>query len=222
VAEALAREYGPRAVAIHNGVDLRRFNPAEVAREQTRQVLGLRPGPVIGFVGRFTPQKDPLTFLRVVAALRPELPGLRALMVGDGPLRSEIEAEAARQGLEAVCCFTGPRRDIPEILGAIDLFLLSSVSEGFPFVVLEAMAMERPVVATAVNGVPELIEDGVSGLLVPRGDVAALTGAALELLRAPERARALGRAARQRVAERFTVARMVERTQALYLELAGG
>ncbi|MFQ5973220.1 MAG: glycosyltransferase, partial [Alphaproteobacteria bacterium] len=215
VALALAREYGPRAVTIHNGIDLTLFDPVRATPEQTRQTLGLGPGPVIGFIGRHTPQKDPLMFLRVVAALCQELPGVQALVVGDGPLRRELEAEAIRLGLERFCRFTGARHDIPALLGAMDLFILSSVSEGFPFAVLEAMAMERPVVTTAVNGVPELIEDGVSGRVVPPRDEAALTRAALDLLRTPEQAQALGRAARQRVANHFTVARMMRQTQAL-------
>lgn len=221
VAQALAREYGPRAVVIHNGIDLARFDPAAVSRAAARRALALDAGAVIGFVGRLTAQKDPLTFLRVVAAVRADVPGLQALVVGDGPLREAVQREIARLGLEGICRLTGVRRDIPAVLGAMDLFVLSSVSEGFPFAVLEAMAMERPVVATAVNGVSELVEDGVSGLLAPPGDPRALAGAALALLNEPERAQALGRAARARVAERFSVARMVERTQALYLELAG-
>lgn len=219
VAEALAGEYGRRAVVVHNGIDLGRFDPAGLSRAEIRRSLGVGAEPLVGFVGRLTPQKDPLAFLRVLAALRAEMPEARALLVGDGPLRSQAEALASRLGLGAACRFTGVRRDVPALLAAMDLFVLSSVSEGFPFVVLEAMAMERPVVATAVNGVPELIEEGVSGHLVPRGDEGALTRAALALLRAPERAKALGRAARRRVAERFAVGRMLERTEALYLEL---
>ena len=222
VAGALAREYGRRATVIHNGVDLASFDPAKASREETRRALGLSPDPVLGFVGRFTPQKDPVSFIRVVAELRHAIPRAQALLVGDGPLRSVVEAEATRLGVRGACHFTGVQRDIPPLLSAMDLVILSSVSEGFPFVALEAMAMERPVVAAAVNGVPELIEDGVSGRLAPSGDVGALARASLELLTSPEQGRALGRAARQRVARHFTVERMVAETEALYLELLGG
>lgn len=225
VADALACEYGGRAVVIHNGVDLDEFDPASAAPERVRAELGLGKGPVVGFVGRLTPQKDPLTFVSLVGALRRDLPGLQALVVGDGPLRTVAEREAARLGLDRACRFTGARGDIPTVLGALDLFVLSSVSEGFPFVVLEAMAMERPVVATAVNGVPELVEHGVTGLVVPPADEAALARAALDILRSPARARAMGRAARARVAERFTSGLTVDRTATLYVELiarAGG
>lgn len=220
VADALARDYGARAVVIPNGVDLARFDPAGADGRGMRATLGLASGPVVGFVGRHTDQKDPLTFLRVVAAVRREVPAVQALVVGDGPLRGALQTEARRLGL--ACVFTGARPDVPALLAAMDLVVLSSRSEGFPFVVLEAMAMERAVVATAVNGVPEIIEHGVSGLIAPPADVGALTAAALDALRDPARRAALGRAARGRVATRFTVDRMVERTEALFLELAGG
>jgi glycosyltransferase involved in cell wall biosynthesis len=220
VAAGLAREYGARARVITNGVDLAAFDPAAVSRPATRQALGLGAGPVVGFVGRLTDQKDPLAFVRAVAAAAPAVPDLRALVVGDGPLRPAVVAEAARCGVAERLLLAGVRRDVPALLAAMDVLLLPSRSEGFPFVVLEAMAMERAVVATAVNGVPELVEDGVTGVIVPRGDEAALAGAARALLAEPARARALGEAARRRVAERFTVQRMVTETEALWAELA--
>jgi len=130
-----------------------------------------------------------------------------------------VEAEIARLELPSSCRLTGMQAEVAPLFGAMDVFVLSSVSEGFPFVVLEAMAMERPVVATDVNGVEEIIEPGISGVLVPPRAPDAIARAALALLRAPAGARRMGRAARARVAERFTVAGMVDRLQTLYTTL---
>jgi glycosyltransferase involved in cell wall biosynthesis len=185
-----------------------------------RRGLGLVAGPVIGFAGRLTPQKDPITFLRALAALRRELPTAAGLVIGDGPLRGDLEREAARVGLAQHCLFAGVRSDVPALLGAMDVFVLSSVSEGLPFVLLEAMALACPVVATAVNGVTEIVEPDVTGVLVPPGDPASIAGAVLDLLQRPDRARALGAAARARVIERFSVERMVQDTERLYLDVA--
>jgi glycosyltransferase involved in cell wall biosynthesis len=219
VAHALGRDYPRRALVIPNGIELEHFDPAAVAAADVRQRWGLSAGPVVGFVGRLTPQKDPLTFLRVVADIRRHLPDVNALVVGDGPLRGAVEAEIARLELRPSCRLTGMQAEVAPLLGAMDVFVLSSVSEGFPFVVLEAMAMERPVVATEVNGVAEIIEPGISGVLVAPRAPDAIARAALALLRAPAGARRMGRAARARVAERFTVAGMVDRLQTLYATL---
>lgn len=221
VAAALASDYPGRAVVIHNGIDLDDFNPGGVRGPagELRHRLGLGGEPVVGFVGRLTPQKDPLTFVRMLAALRQARPDVQGLIVGDGPLRPEVEQAARAHGLSSSCRFLGERSDVAALLVAMDVFVLTSVSEGFPFVVLEAMAMECPVVATGVNGVPEIVEDGVTGRLVPRGDAATLTRATIEILDTPEAGRGMGRAGRQRVVQRFTAQRMVAETQALYVRL---
>lgn len=220
VAGELARDY-PGAVVIRNGVDLGDFDvqALRATAGERRASVGLDGGPVVGFVGRLTPWKDPLTFLRVVAAVRRARPDVRALVVGDGPLRAEVERAAAALGMASWCRVLGERSDVPALLAAMDVVVLTSVSEGFPFVVLEAMAMERPVVATAVNGVPEIVESGVTGRLAPRGDVEALASATLGVLDAPDVARRMGQAGRRRVVDHFTAERMVAETQALYLRL---
>jgi glycosyltransferase involved in cell wall biosynthesis len=224
VAESLARDLiergrvrAEKVQVIHNGVDLARFDPARADGGKIRRAFGLASGPVLGLIGRMTPQKDHATFLAALARVRTEVHDVRALIVGDGPLRPAITAEAARLGVGEACCFTGVRDDIPDCLAALDLVLISSVSEGLPFVVLEALAMARPVVATAVNGVTEIIEPELTGLLVPPRRPDLLAQGALALLRDPERARALGQAGRKAVEVRFPVERMVERLERLYL-----
>jgi glycosyltransferase involved in cell wall biosynthesis len=223
VAESLARDLVersrvPRAKVrvIHNGVDLARFDPARADGARVRRELGLGGAPVLAIVGRMTPQKDHRTFLAALAAVRREVPRVRALIVGDGPLRGALEGEAARLGLGEACRFAGVREDIPNCLAAASLVVLSSVSEGFPFTVLEALAMARPLVATAVNGVTEIVEPGVTGLLVPPRRPDLLAEAALGLLRDPEGAAALGAAGRKAVEARFTLERMIERMEELY------
>jgi glycosyltransferase involved in cell wall biosynthesis len=219
VAAALAPEDPARSVVIHNGIDVDDFDPdaGRLWAPALGRDLGLGTGPVVGFVGRLTPQKDPVAFVRTLATLRASRPDVQGLVVGDGPLRSTVEDVARALGV--TCRFVGERDDVTALFALVDVFLLTSVSEGFPFVVLEAMAMERPVVATAVNGVPEIVEDGVTGVLVARGDVDGMARALLGMLASPGAARAMGRAGRRRVAERFTARRMADETQALYLRL---
>ncbi len=224
VAESLARDLMDRSrvparkvQVIPNGVDLDRFDPARADGARIRQAFALGQSPVLGLVGRMTPQKDHATFLAAVAAVRAASPDVRALIVGDGPLRPAIAAEAARLGLADICRFTGVRDDIPDCLAAMSVVLISSVSEGFPFAALEALAMGRPLVATAVNGVTEIVEPDVTGVLVPPRRPHLLARAALALLRDPERARALGQAGRKAVEARFPLERMIERLERLYL-----
>jgi len=211
-----------RVVVIPNGVDLARFDPAAGDGDRVRRELGLGPGPVVGIVGRMTPQKSHADFLAAFARVRGRTPALRALVVGDGPLRGAIEAEVRARALDQACVLAGVREDIPDCLAAMTLVALSSHSEGFPFAVLEALAMARPLVATAVNGVTEVVEDGVNGLLAPPRRPDRLAEALAALLGDPVRATALGAAGRKTVESRFGLALMVDRLTDLYLRVAAG
>jgi glycosyltransferase involved in cell wall biosynthesis/protein-tyrosine-phosphatase len=194
-----------RVVTIHNGVDVRATKPAR-CREEVRRELGIEPGaPLVGTVGRLTPVKGHAQFLRAARLVRHAHPHARFLLVGDGPLRDALRQQAWQLGLEPACVFAGERADVADLVSALDVFALSSLDEGVPMALLEAMALGRPVVATAVGGVPEVVVDEVSGRLVPPADEMALVRAWQELLGAPERARALGHAARRRVEEAFSV-----------------
>jgi len=211
-----------RVVVIPNGVDLVRFDPAVADGARVRREFALGDGSVVGIIGRMTPQKSHADFLRAFALARRRAPGARALVVGEGPLRSAVEAEARALGLASACGFAGVRDDIPDCLAAMSVVALSSVSEGLPFVVLEALAMARPLVATAVNGVTEVVEHGVNGLLVPPRQPAALADALGALLGDPVRASALGTAGRKTVEARFSLATMIARVSDLYERLAAG
>ena len=221
VAEALARDYPCRSVVVRNGIDAADFDPVRVGppARALRQILAPGGGPLVGFVGRLTPQKAPLAFVALIARLRRTRPDVQGVIVGDGPLRAEGERAGDAQGLGAWCRVLGARDDVAAVLAALDVFVLTSMSEGFPFVVLEAMALERPVVATAVNGVPEIVEHGVTGVLAARGDGDAMARAVLDTLADAERARAMGRAGRRRVQAWFTASRMVTETEAFYRDV---
>jgi glycosyltransferase involved in cell wall biosynthesis len=139
-------------------------------------------------------------------------------VVGDGPSRPEAEAEARRLGLAERVVFAGLRRDVPQLLPGLDAVVFSSLREGLSMAMLEAMAAGVPVVATAVGGTPELITHGVTGLLVPPGRPEDLANALVSLLDDASAAETLRGAARRRVEERFSVARMIEAHEALYAE----
>lgn len=224
VSEALRQELIAReglkpgqVVTVYNGINPEEFQVAE-SREALRRRLGLpAEAPLVGIVTRLAPQKG-LRYLIEAAALFPPEERLVFVVVGDGPLRAELQELAEKSGVGSHFVFTGVRRDVPLILGALDLLVLPSVTEGLGLILLEAMAASLPVVATAVGGVPEVVLDGETGVLVPPRDPAALAGAIAGLLRAPERARRLGAAGRERVARLFTVERMVGQISALYRE----
>ena len=203
---------------IYNGVDTARFRPDPQARRRVRRELGLGDEPVLISVGRLAPEKDQGLLLLAAAVLE----GVTLLVVGEGPLRPRLERLAAELGVGERVRFLGERDDVEHLLAAAEVFVLSSRSEGVPKAVLEAMAAGLPVVATAVGGVPEVVVPGGTGLLVPGGRGEELVRAVAELLAHPARARAMGRAGRRRVEERFSLEAMLAAYAALYRELAGG
>lgn len=217
VAESVARVYGvPPVAVIPNGIAVRTFAEPPGGRAAWRARNGVGGDALVfAFVGRLSAQKDPASLLRAFAAV--DEPGDRVLLLsGDGELRPRLEAEAAALGLSARVRFLGIRADVEELLAATDVFVLPSSYEGHPLSVMEAMAAGRPVVATAVGGVPEIVRDGETGLLVPPGDVAALAGAMRRLARDPGLRAALGRAGGRLAAATFDVSRMAEAYDHLY------
>jgi glycosyltransferase involved in cell wall biosynthesis len=177
-------------VVIRNGVDLGAAAPAEGGNEPPRIV----------WVGRLQTPKDPLTLVHALGRLRTPF---EADFVGGGPLRRTLEREVERLGLGTSVRLLGDRRDVPSLLARSDVFVLASRSEGLPLSILEAMAAGLPVVASSVGGVPELVVDGETGLLVPAGDPERLAGAVGRLLADAALRRRLGEAGRARVREHF-------------------
>jgi glycosyltransferase involved in cell wall biosynthesis len=209
-----------KVVTIDNGVDIRRFSGQEAAGLAVRAEFGLKPEALLfGIIGRMKPQKDHLTFLRAAAEVYSQLPGSRFLVIGDGPLRSELEAETQRLGLEKVVIFTGLRSDIPALLAAMDVLVFSSRWEGLPVTLLEGMAAARPLAATAVDGIRTVAIQDVTALLVPPGDPEALAFACLRLGHDPALARRMGQAGRERVTAHYSIEAMIDRTANLYTSL---
>ncbi len=175
--------------------------------------------PLVGLVGRLAPPKDPETFMKVFATVAASVPEVRAVVVGDGPDRSNLEADAVRRGLRPRITFTGWAADVSDVYPDLDLLVLTSRYEGFGLSALEAMAAGRPVVATRVTGIVDLVGDGRTGLLAPAGDAAALAGAVILLLRDPAFRSRLGAAAREEAARRFSSEDACPRIEALYRRL---
>jgi glycosyltransferase involved in cell wall biosynthesis len=206
-------------VLIRSGIDLAPYRDAARHRATIRESLGIPPAAfVLGAVTRLAPQKDPLTLVRAAADVLRRRPDTYLLLVGDGPLRGELERLAASLGVLGRVRLTGIRRDVPALMGAFDVFLLTSLWEGLPRVIPQAMAAGVPIVATGVDGIGEAVEDGVTGLLAPPGSPARLAERVLEIVTAPERGRALALRASARTGE-FELATMLRRLDALYTEL---
>lgn len=206
-----------RFVTVLNGI----AEPPAVPRprEAVRASLGLAPGqPMALTVGSLTPQKSQDVLLRAMAAARSRAPGAVLLVAGEGRLKEPLLALHAELGLGDAVRFLGPRTDVPDLMEACDAFVLSSSREGLSVTLLEAMRAGRATLATAVGGNAEAVADGVTGRIVPVGDVAAMADALAELLGDAGRRSAFGEAGRARWRERFTARRMVDSTEALYRE----
>lgn len=217
--EIAAFKVAPRTklLPIPLGLELERFLDSERYRGELRRELGLEPtAPVVGIVARLVPIKaheDFLAAARIVAAV---LPAARFLVVGDGELRAELEATVARMGLGELVRFVGWRADLPRIYADLDVVALSSHNEGSPVALIEALAAGRPVVATDVGGVAEVVLDGRTGRTVPARAPDRLASAILDLLQDRSAAESLGAAGRRHVYPRYASARLVEDMGGLY------
>lgn len=210
---------------IPNGVDLARFFPRDPPAG-LRASLGIPAGlPVIGSVGRFVPYKGYAYLLEAARLVREVRPEVHWLLLGNGELRGELMRQCRTLGLERQVHFAGWRDDVPDVLALFDIFALPSLGEHFGRVLIEAMAMARAVVATDAGGVPEIVIQGETGLLVPPAQPRPLAEAVLALLKDPALAARLGAAGRRRAETEFSLARHVEAVEALYralLEADGG
>lgn len=211
-----------RVTQTYNGVDLRRFCDTGVfPRTSISECPFTDPGLwLIGTVGRMQLVKDQTTLVRAFIDLLLQRPALRSrarlVMVGEGPLRSHALSLLQSAGLEELAWLPGERTDIPDIMNALDCFVLPSLAEGISNTILEAMACALPVIATDVGGNAELVVPGVTGELVPAADFAAIARCLAEWADAPERARALGQAGRRLVEDKFNLNTMVQAYQSVY------
>ena len=221
LAERMARDIGfpvERIQVIRNGVDLERFSPAR--RAEARASFGFQPNQlVIGTVGRLVPVKDQATLLRALVLLRTAGFSFTGLVAGAGPLQGELTSLASALNLNNVN-FLGNRNDVDQVLGALDVFVLSSQSEGLSNTIQEAMATGVPVVATRVGGADELVEHERTGYLVPAGDPQALAEAIAGLLRDPAHRQRSAQAGYERARQQFGLDRMIREYEQMYLGLA--
>lgn len=202
---------------IRSAIPLDQFDPARYDRLAIRQELGLPlDTPVIGSVGRFSTQKNPLDWVRVAGIVGRARPEAHFLLVGDGPLREEVEALLAREGLTGRVVLTGLRRDAPRLLAAMDVFLLTSLWEGLPRTIPEARAMGLPVVATRANGTTEAVEDGLTGYLCRPGDLKTMAERVIALLDNPVLRAEMGARGRALALAEFDLQVMIEKIEDLY------
>lgn len=209
-----------RYVTIRSAIDVRRFAADARRGADARRELGLPPrAPVVGSIGRLSPQKAPELFVEMAARVARAVPGAQFLYVGDGPLRGRVEEMCARRGLADRVRFPGIRRDVGALLGAMDIFVLLSRWEGLPRAVIQAMAAGVPVVCSDVGGAREAVRDGVTGFLVPAGDADGAAAAACRLLGDSAARRRMGEEGRRLLPADFSVEVMVARIEALYGDL---
>jgi len=203
-------------VTIRSGIELDRFRSPSRPREALRAELGIPSDvAVVGTVTRLSPQKAPLDFVDAASQVVAQRQDAHFVIVGDGPLRADVEARVTALGLTERVHLTGLRRDVPDLMHSFDVFALTSLWEGLPRVLPQAMAAGLPIVATAVDGNAEAVTDGVNGLLPPPGDPRAMAVALLRLLEDPPLARRMGEAGRTR-AEEFGARKMICDVAALY------
>ena len=218
----IEREGTPRqrTHVIYNGVDPERWAHAEPNLDAA-QTWGIpEQAPVAGIVACLRPEKNHELFLRAGARVLEQLKQARLLVVGDGPRREDLVHLADQLGITGRVHFVGNRTDVPHMVALMDVVVLSSICEAFPMAILEAMAAGKPVVATDVGAVSEAVRDGQTGFLVSSGDVDAMAARITALLDDPALARRLGQQGRRLVAEQFSLRRMVERHQRLFLALS--
>lgn len=211
-----------RAVCVHSGIDLKKIDDAPRRRDALRAELGVPPDhALIANVAHMADHKGQRYLIEAMPAVLAARPKTVCAIVGDGELKGELEALAARLGVTASLRFPGFRADVPQVLKALDLFVMPSHMEGLGTSVLDAMAAGVPVVGTDAGGMPEMIEEGVTGLRCPIKDAPALARAILRLLDDPALGQRLAAEARRRVVERFSTDAMVDGTVRAYERVTG-
>lgn len=223
--ESLVKQGIPenRVTVVPNGVDPGKARPRR-SREEIFQEFRIEPNKrLVGMIGRLCPTKGQEEFLKAVTMIKDEAPDVIWVIAGKdiefgGKYEKKLKNLARDLGLNGSVIFAGHQEDPDSLLNAMDLFVLPSKREGLPLVVLEAMALKKPVIATRVDGVPELIEDGRTGVLVPPAEPAPLAEAMLKLLNAPDKAMNLGEAGYMRARRDFCASEMIQRILSLYQE----
>jgi glycosyltransferase involved in cell wall biosynthesis/2-polyprenyl-3-methyl-5-hydroxy-6-metoxy-1,4-benzoquinol methylase len=210
---------GFESVVINNGIDLQTFNPANNFKNIKKE-LGIDESKyVVGFAGRITEQKEPLTLIRAFAKVVEENKNVVLLLVGEGNLKDKAIQLIKELGIDNSIVFETFRNDVPDLLNAMDIFCLPSLWEGLPIALLEAMAMRKAVVATAVDGTKEIIANNKNGIIVPAQNAEALANAILSLIKNDTLRKQLGDNARKTVESDFGVKQMTQEVEDVYLDM---
>ena len=208
-----------KLVKIHSGVDIEKFKQVRVGAVEKKRSLGLdQDGLVVGFIGWLLPIKGPMHLLKAMEVVWQDHADTNLVFIGKGDLDVDLRAEALKTGANGRLNFLGWRNDIEEIMPIFDIFVLPSLNEGMGRVLVEAMAAGKPIVASNVGGIPDLVHHDHNGLLVPPGDEKALAAAILQLIDDPEKAKMLGQRGRERC-HQYSVEAMVEKLDNLYENL---
>ncbi|HOJ51814.1 MAG TPA: glycosyltransferase family 4 protein [Syntrophales bacterium] len=211
-----------RITKIYNGIEWQEYDPHLLGEERSeiRTKLGLASEvPLVGAIGRLVWQKGFIFFLKAIPNIFHAVPQARFVLVGDGPLRAILEEEAKRLKILERTTFVGYTKEAKKFLAAMDVVVIPSLREGFPMVTLEAMALEKPIVATEIDGITEQIHSGKEGILVPPQSPESLARAVIYLLQERAYAEQLGKAARKKVRAQFSVEKMIGETTKVYEEL---
>lgn len=204
-------------VVIPNGVDMDKFNNLNTDVNNKKKQIGVTDGSkVIGVIGRLTPVKGHIYFTRAMEKVTKEIKNLKAIFVGSGELEEELKKEINKLRLNDYIIFLGKRQDVPEILKICDLVVLPSLNEGFGLSIVEAQAAGKPVIATKVGGIPEVVKDGETGILVSPKDSDALADSIIALINDESKMKSIAERAKQRVRENFTKESMIRRLKELY------
>lgn len=209
-----------KIVRIYNGVELDLYSPHVKYSESVRNEFAIEDTtPLVGTIGRCIYQKGFEYFLLATPIILRKYPDVKFILVGDGPLRAQLENMAQRLGIANSIIFTGFRNDIPRILAEMDIFVLSSVLEGLPRVVMEAMAVGKPIVATDIEGIREELDHGQEGIIVPSRNPPALAQGIMELLINRDKAKEMGLRARKKAERLFSLKETVKNIDSLYQRL---
>jgi len=212
-----------KVIKIYPGIVIEDYHHHSPSDKAIREEFRIEPDiPIVGAIGRLVWQKGFSFFIHAAKRIVKVFSDVKFLIVGEGPLHQELKMLSKRLEISEYLVFTGFRRDIPDLLSGMDILVIPSLKEGLPAVLLEGMAMAKPIVATNIDGISEIIRDGETGLLVPPGDPEALAEAITSLLKDRDKAMTMGRAGRRLIGREFSVEEMVRRTQEVYESMVQG
>jgi glycosyltransferase involved in cell wall biosynthesis len=207
-------------VVIHSCINIEQFSRTATDSALLKKSLGLDcRGPVVGTVSRLSQQKNPLDFVKMAALVKKQIPEAKFLFIGDGPLRDKTEALIRELHLEKDLVLAGLRRDVPDLLRCMDIFTLTSLWEGLPRVIPQAMVARLPVVVNNIDGNAEIIQDGSNGFLIPPGDAVCMADRVVQLLKDQELKRKIAEKGHETALQEFSLQDMVRKIAALYDDL---